>query len=374
MLKASKFIFSFILSLSFLCVFSSSLIHAQQHEENNKISIIASTFPIYDWLTQIIGDDESPFELELLVDTGVDFHSYEPTTSDIANVINADIFVYNGGDSDLWVLDILELEEAENVHSISMMNILEDNLLLEEIVEGMQEDAHNHVHHDEHAHHNNHEEEHVHDENCTHDNSEDDEHMHHDEMNHVESHIHMHGDEAVYDEHVWLSLTNAIIACEALSEIIQEVDPQNSEIYQENTQRYIDELRALHENYLHVLGEAKYDTLLFADRFPFRYLLNDYNLSYFAAFPGCSAETEASFETVAFLSDKINELQLGKILIIDNGSDRIAQSIIQNSDNTDAQIHALMSLQAISAEDIENGTSYISEMQRNLEILQIMLN
>ncbi len=331
------------------------------NEEAQKLKVIATTFPIYDWLREIIGENSETIELSLLVDNGVDLHSFQPSTQDIANISTTDMFVYNGGESDFWVKEVLEQAVNQEMIAINLMDELGDELEVEELVEGMQEDDHSHAH-DEDAHDHD-EDEHDHDEDA-HD---------HDEHAHDED-AHDHDETAHYDEHIWLSLENAEELVETLSGYLGQFDPQNAIIYQTNAQNYITKLEQLDERYEQTIEAATRDTILVADRFPFRYLVDDYDINYYATFSGCSAETEASFETIAFLANKIDELEVQNVLMIDGGNQSIPTTIINTSENSDAQVLVLDSIQSVDRDDIQNGVTYLSVMEQNLEVLKTALS
>ncbi len=337
MKKIHYILFTFLLFMA-----SSIAIVAAQDAENmqgkeRKFSVVVTTFPIYDYVREIIGAAPSNFDVNLIIDSGIDLHNFQPSAEDIATISNADMFIYNGGESDAWVKKILAQAMNKNIKVIDLMTSLGDKVKKERIVQGMQEHEH-HGHHD-----------------CAHE--------HHD---HVHEHRH---DATIYDEHVWLSLKNAILMCKTLSSELQAKDSANATQYAENTKNYINKLTALHDKYAKIFQDLQNKTVLFADRFPFRYLLDDYGINYFAAFPGCSAETEASFETVIFLSQKINELKLKNIFIIDNSTNNIAQAIIGNSKQKDTATLSLNSLQTVTAKELAAGISYIKVMQDNLQKL-----
>ena len=291
-----------------------------------QISIVCTTFPQYDWVRSIIGGENETFSLTLLLDTGVDSHSYQPTARDIAMISSADIFIYTGGESDQWAEDILEEPYHPDMQAVSLLEILGDAAREEETIEGMQEKWH------------------------------------------------FGEEEAEYDEHVWLSLKNAAFYVRALSEKIGSLDEAHAALYTENANKYIELLNELDLQYEQAISAAKHDTLLFGDRFPFRYLTDDYSLHYYAAFPGCSAETEAGFETITFLSGKLDELDLGTILVIENSDTRIAETIRQNTVSKNQDILILNSIQSVTKTDLENGFTYLGAMQDNLEILKQALN
>lgn len=298
--------------------------------QDGKISIVCTTFPQYDWVRQIISGQENNFNLTLLLNSGTDLHNYQPTADDVVQIASCDIFIYVGGESDDWVHDALAESVNENMKVINMMDILGDTVKEEEVVEGMQEEEH---------------EEDVHEED-------------------------VHEEDTEYDEHIWLSLKNAQVLVTAITDTIAETDSENADIYTKNSNDYITSLSELDAQYEQMISGAKRNVVLFGDRFPFRYLADDYNLTYYAAFPGCSAETEASFETITFLSGKIDELGLTSVIVIEGSDHKIAESIISNTTAQDASILDINSLQSVTTSDIENGITYLSVMTDNLEIFR----
>jgi len=306
--------------------------------EGKKISVVATIFPIYDWVREIIGDDEQA-EVTLLLDSGTDLHSYQPTASDILTVSSADLFIYVGGESDEWVEDVRKTAVNANQKTINLLEALGDAVKTEEIVEGM-------------------EHEHDHDEDDDHDEDED--------------HDHEHEDEA--DEHVWLSLRNAEKLCGVIAETLGEIQPESAAKYQENLAAYTAKLAALDAAYTETVSAAAYKTVLFGDRFPFRYLVDDYGLDYYAAFSGCSAETEASFATILFLAQKVDELGLPAVLTIEKADTRIAQTVVSSTKAGNAKILAMDSMQGTTAKDVQDGVTYLSMMEKNLGVLQEALN
>ncbi len=295
---------------------------------NGKLSVVCTIFPEYDWVKQIVGDSPD-VDVRLLIKNGVDLHSYQPSVEDIARISTCDLFVYVGGESDNWVNDVLKEAVNKDMVALNLLDVLGDYVKEEEEIDGMQE---------EHGH--------SHDENET----------------------------AEYDEHVWLSLKNAELFVRTLRDTLCSIDKNNRAVYSDNAQGYLNTLSDIDGQYGKMAESAKRSTALFADRFPFRYLFDDYNISYYAAFKGCSSETEASFETITFLSDKINKLNLDCVLTLENSDDRIASAIIQASENKKAEILTLDSMQSTNIKDVESGTTYASIMQSNLETLRTALN
>ena len=291
-------------------------------EEDSEFKIVTTIFPIYDWVMNVLGDDPAGTEVTMLLNSGVDLHSFQPTAADIMKISTCDMFIYVGGESDEWVEDALKEATNKDMIVINLMDLMGDAAKEEEMVEGMQEEG-----------------------------GDDEE-----------------GPE--YDEHVWLSLRNASLLTNAISTAIQEMDPANADQYQANTAAFVEKLEALDEEYKAAVSGAQFNTLLFGDRFPFRYLADDYGLSYYAAFVGCSSETEASFATVTFLAQKMDELALPAVMTIEGTDHRIAETIIQSTESKDQEILTLDSMQAVTAKDVENGATYLSIMESNLSVLK----
>ena len=328
--------------------------------DNEKISIVTTIFPEYDWVMSVLGNNPAGAEVSMLLDNGVDLHSYQPTAADIMKIATCDLFIYVGGESDEWVEDALKEATNKDMIVINLLEVLGDSVKEEEVVEGMQED------HD-HDHDHNHEDEDHDDHN---DEDEDQDHEHEDE-DHDHEHHHEHEEgEVEYDEHVWLSLRNAATLTEKISEAVCRIDSDNAAVYKKNSDEYIKKLNALDAEYVKAVAEGTKKTLLFGDRFPFRYLVDDYGLSYYAAFVGCSAETEASFETITFLAGKVDELSLHAVMTIEGKDHRIAETIISNTATKDQQILSLDSMQSTTSKDVKEGTTYLSVMENNLAVLK----
>ncbi len=341
-----------------------------QVKQNDKLKIVTTIFPVYDWTKAVLGEQIENVDLTMLLDNGVDLHSFQPTTDDMISIANCDIFIYVGGESDKWVEDALKNATNDNMQVINLLHVLEDNVKSEEMVEGMQETAHAHDHGDADEHDHEHEDadehDHEHEDADEHDHEHEDADEHDHETCDVDDHEHEHEE---VDEHVWLSLQNAEIVCEAITNALKAVDENNAGVYTENANAYINQLEELDAKYKEVVENASIDTILFGDRFPFRYLVDDYNLNYYAAFVGCSAETEASFETVTFLAKKVDELKLGTVLTIENSNEKLAKTIISNTNSKDQTILSMNSMQATTSKDVEQGVTYLTIMQSNLEVL-----
>ncbi|MBE5876307.1 MAG: zinc ABC transporter substrate-binding protein [Lachnospiraceae bacterium] len=323
----------------FIMVFSMGIITGcgAQNVKDDRISIVCTTFPQYDWVREIIGEHEDRFDITYLLESGVDIHSYQPTAMDIAKITDCDLLIYLGGESEEWVEEVITQNANSDMQVIEMMECLGDAVKPEVMVEGMQ---HDHVHHDG--------------EHCD-----------------IEEHHH---DEDVYDEHVWLSLRNAGVLTEHITAAIMTLDAEYASEYEINANTYLMELENLDAAYEEAVAQAKTDTVLFADRFPFRYLLDDYAINYYAAFIGCSAETEASFETVAFLAEKLDELSLQHVLILEKSDTRLADSIIKNAESGNQDVLVLNSIQSVSKTELSKGVTYLGLMQENLQILKTALN
>lgn len=307
----------------------------KQNDTNktDKLSIVTTIFPEYDWVREILGDKADNAEITMLLDNGVDLHSYQPTADDIVKISDCDLFIYVGGESDGWVEDALRNAANRNMKVINLLEILGDSVKTEEIVEGMQEE---HEHEDAHA--------------------------------HDDAEEHEHEEEA--DEHVWLSLKNAKMLVRVISKALQELDPDNKDIYAANADAYVKKLSALDADYQAAVDAASNKTILFGDRFPFRYLVDDYGLRYYAAFVGCSAETEAGFDTISFLAKRVDEWTLPCVLTIEGAQHKIAETIVRNTTTKNQKVLTMDSMQSTTTQDVKNGTTYLSVMEKNLSVLK----
>ena len=324
-------------------------------QESHKLSIITTIYPEYAWTKEILGTRTDSVNLTLLIKNGIDLHSYKPTAHDVAKIASADMVIYVGGESDEWIKDALTASPKKGRVEINLMEALGDRVKAEEIVEGMQaEEEHHHEHAEAH---------------------EADEHEHHAEKHEHHDHEHEHHDEHENDEHVWLSLKNAEILVKKIAEELSKIDVTHASAYKQNAEAYIAQIQSLDAEYRTAVESAARKTVLFGDRFPFRYLVDDYGIKYYAAFVGCSAESEASFETIAFLAGKMDSEALPSIFIIENGNDKIAKAVLAASKKSqDAQILTINSMQSITEKQINDGINYISLMRANLENLKKALN
>ena len=293
--------------------------------ETKSFKIVTTIFPIYDWVKNVLGDKFVKENVSILLDNSVDLHNYQPTSADIVEISNSDLFIYVGGESDEWVPDVLNQVSNTNLKTLNLMDSLSGSLQLEEEKEGMEESEE------------------------------------HEES--VEE-----GEE--YDEHIWLSLKNAKKLVSAISNVIKEIDVDNAQAYETNANAYIEKLQSLDEAYTNMANNANNKMLIFGDRFPFLYMVKDYGLDYYAAFKGCSAETEASFKTIAFLTQKLDEYNLDYVMTIEGTNHKIAETIIENSKDKNRTILELNSMQSTTANDINSGASFFEIMNKNLEVLK----
>ena len=292
------------------CCFSS----CAGREGEDKLSVVCTSFVAYDWAREILGETDA-VSLYLLVDGGRDMHSFEPTAADMVKILESDLFIYTGGPSEAWVDELVQKNELNNV--LSLLDCLNGNVKYIEHDEG---DGHEHL---------------------------------------------------VIDEHVWLSVTNAMFFSAAIGEKLCHIDSANQATYEANLDRYLWELSSLAGDYAWLGTTPNEKTLVVADRYPFRYMLEDNGFSVVAAFSGCSTESEASFATVISLAKTVDEQELSGVLVTETSDKKLAETVIANTRSKTAKIYTLHSLQSVS--DPEH-TSYIEVMQDNLEVLRTVLN
>jgi zinc transport system substrate-binding protein len=297
-----------------LCLFASCAPGADSGAETDTLHIVTTIFPQYDFACQIAGDNA---EVTMLLPPGGESHSYEPTPKDVIAIQNCDIFIYVGGESDEWARTLLESMDTSKMEIIALIDSVE--AVEEEIIDGMQIDE---------------------------------------------------PEEAEYDEHVWTSPRNAKLIVQKISAALCRADSKNPETYNANTENYLQKLDALDAKFQTIADNAARKTMIFGDRFPFRYFADAYGLEYYAAFPGCSSETEPSATTVKFLIDKVNELQIPVIFHIELSSEKIAETI---AESTGAKVLLLHSAHNISKEDFQNGTGYLEIMENNIGNLKAAL-
>lgn len=295
---------------------------APSAQEDGRLSVVATIFPPYDFTRQIAGD---AVDLTMLLPPGAESHSYEPTPKDIITIQNADVFIYAGGESDAWIEDILASMDTSDMAVLSMLDMVD--AVEEELVEGMEEEAEEDGHEEEEA--------------------------------------------PEYDEHVWTSPKNAQLIVAALAETLQEKDAANADAYRANADAYTQKLQALDAQFQQVVDGAARHTIVFGDRFPFRYLADAYGLDYYAAFPGCSTETEPSAGTIAFLIDKVKAESIPAVFHIELSNEKMADTICED---TGAQKLLLHSCHNVSREDMDAGVTYLSLMEQNVLALKEALN
>lgn len=318
---------------------------ASEDLKSNTKNVLCASFPEFDWTRNIIGENPGKLNLQLLNRTGADMHSYQPSVADMTKISDADLLIYTGGISEFWVDDasVSSMKQPDAV--LSLMEYFEDHpeLFPAYIDEDEDEDE------DEHEH----EESDVHDESDLH-----------------AGHHHSHDHDA--DEHLWLSLKIAPVLCGKIAEQLSELDPDNADVYHANADRYIQKLSHLDSKYQVLIDNcrsSKDPVLIIADRYPFTYMMQDYGITAFAAFSGCSAETEASFHTVINLAYKLNTLHLSKLIVLKNSSNDLSEPIIQASERKDITTLTLDSIQSVTAEELANGYSYLDAMEANYAVL-----
>ena len=310
--------------------------------EGKKLQIVTTNFPSYDFARAITKEDA---EVTMLVKPGAETHSFEPSPQDIITIQNADLFIYTGGDSDEWVDGILESVQNKNFHVFKMMDAV--NLIEEETVEGMQEEEHEHADAD----HGNEEADHD-----------------HEKADQAEEHEEE-GPEM--DEHVWTSPKNAITIVEKLEETLSGLDESHKDSFKANSESYVKELEELDKSFKEVVDSGKRKEIIVADRFPFAYFCKEYGLSYFAAFPGCSTDTQPSAATIAFLTDKVKEDKIPVVFHIEMGNEDMVNAI---SRDTGAKKMLLNSVHNVTDSDYKAGKTYVDLMKPNVEALKEALN
>ncbi len=289
-----------------------------ESKSSGKLKIVTTIFPVYDWVRELTEGCED-VELSLLINNGVDIHSFQPSARDIIEIGGCDMFVYVGGESDSWVTDALGEKTNKDMTVVNLLDILGDKGREEEFIEGMSGEKE---------------------------------------------------EKPGIDEHVWLSLKNAGLFTDSISNELKKLLPGDKKLLTENAEKYKDELYALDKKYKKAVDSSENKTLVFGDRFPFLYLVEDYGINYFAAFSGCSAETEASFNTIAFLAKKVDKYKLNAIFKIENSDGKIAETIRNNTKSKNQKILTLDSMQSVTGEDIKNKTTYFSIMEKNLSVLK----
>lgn len=319
-MKLKKFLCTLFAALTALTLLISS---GCDFSSDGKLHIVCTIFPQYDWVRELTKGTQN-VEVTLLEDSGADLHNFQPSAADKVAILNSDLFVYTGGESDDWARTLLENADKD-VRSLDLIEALGDRALTEE--EGIEESG---------------------------------------------EHDHEHEDEV--DEHIWLSVQNAKVLVSAIQKELCAVDEGNAALYRENCENYLIELDKLDEAFEKTVSSAKRTVLVFADRYPFRYLAHDYGLTCYAAFSGCSAESEASFATILALVKHVEENSLPYVMVLESSTQGIAKQVIDNTGSKDQGILVLNSLQSVTREDIESGATYLGLMKEDLAVLQTALN
>lgn len=331
MKKLICFIGVFVVFAGLLCGCSVDKASSEQEKGADNIRIVCTAFPEYDWVMNLLGDAKEHFDVTLLIQNNADIHNYQPSAQDVITMKEADLFLYIGGESDAWVQDLLVSDGTLSEHAISLLEMLGDQVLTQELIHEMLHEGSEHVHDHEHAH----------------------EH-----------------EDTLPDEHVWLSLENAKTICKYLSERLILLAPEHEKTISDNTVKYMEELRVLGEEYASMIAESAGAPLIFGDRFPFGYLAWEYDLVCRAAYTGCNAEVEVGFDTIISLAEQVDILQASYVLVIDGSDRELAKTIIRTAKTENIEILELNSMQSVSLEDIQGGATYLGIMRENLAVLQ----
>lgn len=299
------------------------------NKKSEEVLIVATNFPAYDFARAVAGDKA---DIKMLIKPGVELHDFEPTPSDIIDIKNSELFIYTGGESDGWIENILGDIDTDKTKIFKMMDVI--NVVEEEIVDGMEEEYRYEYGHD---------------------NGEDKYQYYHDE------------EEIEYDEHVWTSVKNAVKIINSIRDELTEISPENKQVFEENAKKYTNQLADLDLEFQNIVSNGNRKTIIFGDRFPLRYFVDDYGLNYYAAFPGCSEQTEANSRTIAFLVEKIKSENIPVVLKIEMSSGNIAKTI---ADETGAKVLTFNAAHNISADDFKNGRTYAEIMKENLTVLE----
>ena len=307
------------------CVFSLIAVLSACGEDdwdNGNLKIVTTIFPEYDWTMNVLGDHAKNVNIKNLLNSGVDMHSYQGNFRDTRYITTCDLLIYVGGESDDWVEDALKQAQNKDMIVIKLLDVIDDALDEAEGIEG--EDSHDH--------------------------------------------------EGELDEHVWMSLKRAKIAVQAIANALEKLVPDNAQDFEHNSKAYCQQLDELDVEYQQVVDETTTKTLVVADRFPFAYLFDDYGLSYYAAFSGCSAATDPSLDTIKKLADKVNEIGAKVLIVTETDDGTIASQVIALTQSKNQKILTLNSMQSIGASNRSDKVNYISIMQSNLAVLREALS
>lgn len=321
-IKVKNVIKSVSLLLALLMLISPLVSCTGIEGQGDELKILCTVAPIYDFAKNLTKDVKG-VSVSLLCENGTDMHSYQPTVKDCADIASCDICFYIGGESDLWINELITGSGRNDGAYIDLSSAISERLV---------------------------------------------------DVPHNESgeEMHDHADKCIKDEHIWLSLKNALALLPYMKDRIAEKDPENTEKYSRNCSLYCQEIEKLDSEFETFVSEAVNDTVIFADRFPFIYLTSDYEIKHIAAFAGCSAESEASFETIARLSGALENSRLTAVAVTESSDKRLAKTVIENSGKK-AEIVTLDSMQSTTLEEFENGKDYLNIMRNNLEALKRLL-
>lgn len=289
--------------------------------KNDKLTIITTSFPGYDFARAITKDNDNA-EVKMLLKPGAEMHDFEPTPQDIKDIKNSDIFIYVGGDSDEWIEDVLDNIDTDKTKIVKLMDLVDT--VPEDVIEGMEE----------------------------HEEDEEEE-------------------EVEYDEHVWTSPINAITITNKLKDEVVKIDKDNKELYEKNASNYVNELTDIDNEIKDIVKNGKRKEIVFGDRFPLRYFVDSYGLSYYAAFPGCSEQTEASAKTISFLINKVKEDKIPVVFHIELSKGKIANAIAKE---TGVKVLEFKTAHNISQKDFDAGVTYVDIMKDNIKVLKEALN
>ena len=338
-----------------------------EKEDTYRLKIVTSLFPYYDMARAVIGDVKG-IDLKMTVTPGQDSHSFEPTPSDVIQMENADVLIYNGGSLETWIDTLLDSLNNKNQIQMKMMDYVD--VLNEEIVEGMDTRFEEHDH-DEHSHKedNHNKEKHKEDSHSEENHKEDN----HSEDSSNDSEFHNEDSEGEHeetDEHIWTSPVNEIIMTEKICETLSKALPEEKENFQKNAESYISQLKELDNEFRTIVENAKINEIIFADKFPLQYFAKEYGLKYYAAFPGCGSDMEPSAKTIAFLVDRIKEDNIKAVFYLELSSHIVADAI---ETDTGAKPLQFNSCHNITQKQFDSGVTYVDLMKENVNNLKIAL-
>lgn len=319
------------------CAAPGAMPQEQKQAEKDKLNVVTTLFPYYDFTRQIAGDRVN---LTLVVPAGMDSHSFEPTPADMRTIQGADILISNGGAMEHWLTEVLDATDTADMTVVTLMDYVD--AVEEETVEGMEDGDHDHDAHDGH--------DHSHDE---------------DDRNYIDDDGHQ--VEIEYDEHIWTSPVNAMKLTGVIRDTLMQADPENAALYQANAQEYLKELEEIDAGFREVSEKRLRNLIVVGDKFPFRYLADEYRLDYRAAFSGCSTDTEPSARTIAYLIDKIREDEIPVIYYLELSSHRVSEII---AEETGARPMLLHSCHNVTRSQFDAGITYVELMRQNIENLR----